>query len=609
MLPQAASEYWLGQQKVSAATLAVVKRLWRRMGRDFDASWDVMSPALVALIEQAQMSSAVMAKDFVPAVLGEQNLDIDPLAEVDPSRFTGVTGGGVPLEHALYASVVQAKTGVAKGMGFDAALQLGGSYLEMLTRTVLSDTGRAVESVGIAARPSVGYVRMLNPPSCSRCVILAGRFYRYSAGFRRHPGCDCRHIASTKSVAADISVDPTRYFDSLTAAEQDKAFTKAGAQAIRDGADMSQVVNASKGMQRAQVYGRELAYTTEGTTKRGVAGKVIRARGRNPVTTPRLMPDAIYQIAESRADALRLLRINGYVLDRSGPVSGVGSRVSLVPRVVDLDRVQADMVRVADRVTVVAPVNPPRPKLDRVTPVTVGRVKKAQLDDNEAELVAAAARMNVPAESLVTKANEGLQLFARDKQIAVNMKDDALLSFLSDRRYKTQYETGSSNALFDPVLRANYEQAWFGMGSPVPLYGYLRAPDGRTSGADAYGRTALILKDTVRKDMTVTVGDSLGRSASTVPGRLDAPGRFTAAPVQTSTFSTAAEYAKHLDTTHYATNYVEAQLRRAVTVDDVAEVAFRDAPSAEVAAALDTAGIRHSVVKAQPPAKRKRGLF
>lgn len=344
MLPTSASEYWLGQQRVSAATLAVVKRLWRRMGRDFDASWDAMSPALVAAIEQAQMSSAVLAKDFVPAVLDEQNLDVDPVAEVDPSRFTGVTGGGVPLEQALYASVVQAKTGVTRGMGFEAALQLGGSYLEMLTRTVLSDTGRAVESVGITTRPSVGYVRMLNPPSCSRCVILAGRFYRYSAGFRRHPGCDCRHVASTKAVAEDISVDPTRYFNSLTTTEQDKAFTRAGAQAIRDGADMSQVVNASKGMQRAQIYGRELAYTTEGTTKRGVAGKVIRARGRNPVTTPRLMPDAIYQIAESREDAVRLLRLNGYVLDRSGPVVGVGSRTNLVPDLrpstpIDLDPV------------------------------------------------------------------------------------------------------------------------------------------------------------------------------------------------------------------------------------------------------------------------------
>src|SRR5690606_23965723 len=33
------------------------------------------------------------------------------------------------------------------------------------------------------------YVRMLTPPSCSRCTVLAGRWYRKNAGFARHPGC------------------------------------------------------------------------------------------------------------------------------------------------------------------------------------------------------------------------------------------------------------------------------------------------------------------------------------------------------------------------------------------------------------------------------------
>jgi hypothetical protein len=38
-------------------------------------------------------------------------------------------------------------------------------------------------------RVEIGYIRLLTPPSCARCVILAGRFYRWSDGFKRHPNC------------------------------------------------------------------------------------------------------------------------------------------------------------------------------------------------------------------------------------------------------------------------------------------------------------------------------------------------------------------------------------------------------------------------------------
>ena len=35
--------------------------------------------------------------------------------------------------------------------------------------------------------------RVLVPPSCKRCVVLAGRIYRDLEGFKRHPKCDCQH--------------------------------------------------------------------------------------------------------------------------------------------------------------------------------------------------------------------------------------------------------------------------------------------------------------------------------------------------------------------------------------------------------------------------------
>ena len=46
---------------------------------------------------------------------------------------------------------------------------------DRIVSALVSDAGRSAESVATAARPNVGYVRFLSPPSCARCAILAGR--------------------------------------------------------------------------------------------------------------------------------------------------------------------------------------------------------------------------------------------------------------------------------------------------------------------------------------------------------------------------------------------------------------------------------------------------
>jgi hypothetical protein len=105
--------------------------------------------------------------------------------------------------------------------------------------------------------------------------------------------CDCIHVPAAENTAGDIQTNPRAYFDSLTASEQDKAFTKAGAEAIRLGADPAKTVNARRGMQTA-ADGR--LYTTEAAGKR-----------------PRLMPEQILRDATSRDDAIRLLRLHGFI--------------------------------------------------------------------------------------------------------------------------------------------------------------------------------------------------------------------------------------------------------------------------------------------------------
>lgn len=156
---------------------------------------------------------------------------------------------------------------------------------------------------------------MLQPPSCGRCVILAGKRVSTREPFLRHPGCDCRHIPASESVAEDLSVNPAEYLDGLSDDELAKALgSRANAQAWRDGADPAQLINAyrrSGAVRAAQVYDRRVKYTTEATTRRGWAHSRMGAGRRR---APRLMPESIYQIATSRDEALRLLRLYGWIL-------------------------------------------------------------------------------------------------------------------------------------------------------------------------------------------------------------------------------------------------------------------------------------------------------
>jgi hypothetical protein len=147
---------------------------------------------------------------------------------------------------------------------------------------------------------------MLNPPSCSRCVVLAGKFYRWNDGFLRHEGCDCSHIPAIEDVEDDLTTDPMVYFRSLSRKQQDDTFGKANAQAIRDGADINQVVNATTrgGVRTAQ---GGFVYTLEGATKRGLYGK--RSGG---ILRP--TPWQIYRDAHGdQAEATRLLRRFRYI--------------------------------------------------------------------------------------------------------------------------------------------------------------------------------------------------------------------------------------------------------------------------------------------------------
>lgn len=277
------------------------------------------------MVEAAQREAASQAAAYVPAVMDELAGVPRMEGRVNPAALVGVAGSGVPLDDVLGISVIRAKQAVGSGATVHQARHDAGVWLRGTISTVLSDTGRAAERVGMASGRVSSYARMLVPPSCSRCVVLAGRVYRSRDAFERHPQCDCRHVPAPEADASDLTLNADEYFASLSRAEQDRIFTKAGAEAIRNGADLNQVVNARRGMSRAQ-SGRQArdAYgfysTTSGTSRRGLYGSsqttFDRRTGarRRAVNRPRLMPESIQEIARDQDDYLRLLRLYRFII-------------------------------------------------------------------------------------------------------------------------------------------------------------------------------------------------------------------------------------------------------------------------------------------------------
>ena len=336
--PETAVKHYRAMLRLQRSARAAAAVAWSSLSAAYlSESWDSVSPALVAAVSRLQLDAATRGAGYGGNTLADQGLYEAPEAWVDPSSLAGVSSRGASLGAALYSAIPHTKDLIAGGMPERVALARGREVLQMSAAAQVADAGRTAAGLDTFARPKVGYVRMLNPPSCSRCSVLAGRFYRNNEGFQRHPRCDCVHVPTTRTEAASsegLVHDPYAYFESLSESAQDKTFGKAQAQAIRDGADLFQVVNARRGMSYAGVSsdgtrrGQKVVsdFTREGTTRRALWG------GANP-KGKRLTPDAIYAQGLPREATLDLLAKHGYLLPQGqvaeGAIRGAGP---VVPR-------------------------------------------------------------------------------------------------------------------------------------------------------------------------------------------------------------------------------------------------------------------------------------
>lgn len=320
-VPSPAVRHYELMQRLQRTAVTRGRRAWVQLDPDrLSESWTALLPLLTVSIADVQLDAAVAGTSYSASTLAARQQYELPSAFVDPLAFVGESTDGRDLSEPLYAPVISTKHALAGGATITQALAIGRGRLDRLVHSTITDTARASASVDVATRTGVGYTRMLNPPSCSRCAILAGRFYRWNAGFDRHPECDCIHVPSKNTQAMvdeGLVADPYEYFRSLSPEDQVRIFGKSESRSIRDGADIFQVTNARRGMTKVGTTPASRARTTfEGTGRRGNFRTTSGRKVRRSV-------DEIYRTAGTRTRALRMLEEDGYILPGGQNPAGV----------------------------------------------------------------------------------------------------------------------------------------------------------------------------------------------------------------------------------------------------------------------------------------------
>lgn len=285
---------------LAEATARSVLAEWSKVRPESVArDWARLLPGVTAYVQAGQLHAAEGSHTFLRELLGPEAADAP---EIDPAQFASQAPDGRDVMGVLARSAPAAIRAQRRGFSPRAAMARGAAFLDMVVRTVVADTGRQADQAAMVANKGVrAYVRVVELPACSRCIILAGREYGVSSGFLRHPRCDCTMEPVTRKnrpmplLAEDL-------FESMSPAQRRKTFGEAGAKAIQDGARVSSVVNARKSMDRVEMFGKTVQVTYTGTGSR---------RKKRP---PRLMPEEIYRLAgDDRDHAIRLLYKNGFL--------------------------------------------------------------------------------------------------------------------------------------------------------------------------------------------------------------------------------------------------------------------------------------------------------
>jgi hypothetical protein len=168
----------------------------------------------------------------------------------------------------------------------------------------------------------------------------------------------------------------------------------------------------------------------------------------------------------------------------------------------------------------------------------------------------------------------------RDARPMIAMKEDGARGFLTDGRYKTQFETGTSGGTVNAQARSAAEGAMFRTAGSAPadtrtVYGYAAAGEPLSEGVASYGDIRVELSASVRNRTTMTLGDSLGRAPRplSLDGEITEQAAFSAVGVShdekllTSRGTAADRLAAFVKD-----SYIETQIQGGVSLSDVEAV-------------------------------------
>lgn len=330
-LSDVARDHQRRRDALASQTAARAVGLFRRIeASDLDYGWFRVEESLTAVVAVAQVTAARQAAPYTNQVAGLLGAEMAP-AVLIPQAFANVTREGREVGPELYSAVARTKELIGKGFGVGQAFRTGTAFMSILAANLVQDAGRSADRTIATGKGFTRSVRVISPGACSRCAILAG-VTGYRTNFERHPRCKCTSmpILDGEKPPEGFFSSTDEYFDSLSKAEQERVFTKSGAESIRLGADPMKVVNARRGAEgisyNARGTGRvtpghlrpvtigvkadgsplQVYATTEGTSRRGVYG-------RRNTTQVRLMPEQIMKQATSPEEARALLKKYGYI--------------------------------------------------------------------------------------------------------------------------------------------------------------------------------------------------------------------------------------------------------------------------------------------------------
>lgn len=239
-----------------------------------------------------------------------------------------------------------------------------------------------------------------------------------------------------------------------------------------------------------------------------------------------------------------------------------------------VDQVQAAPLSVPTAPQATPALPPPTPALPTYAPSDqVRRMATTYIDDGITRL--ARERKTTPAEIEAKLARAVAELTQGD--LAIRLPSELLEDVLTNGRFKTQFETGTSKGLIGTNTRSTAE--YLGMGVPEniearlrPVYGYVDLGEATRKATSGYGDLSFVLKAETRGRTGVTVGDSLFNFES---------GRVASMPVAAPTkeawdnhLRELLEYAekRDLDRLLHHIEYMEIQVQNGVRLGDVRAV-------------------------------------